>query len=553
MAARRLPAPLHPGAGRGRPVSLVVDGRPVPAFEGEPVAVSLLAAGRPILSRSFRLHRPRGLMCSTGQCCWCECRIDGRPSVRACRVAAADGLVVDGEHAWPSVPRDVLGALDLGSRWIPPTFYHHRFLRPKRLRKRYLDVIRWFGGRGRLSMPPRELEADELGRRVRTIEVDVAIVGGGPAGLLAARGAARARAHVAVLEAEAEVGGPWRWRDGRIPGAGPVDELVAELLATGLVAIVTGTTALSLDETGLHAVGPAALLDVRAPTVVVATGSHEQLPLVPGNDRPGVMGARTVEWLIRRHGVVPGTQAVLLGDGPDLDRAADALVAAGSQVVRQVAVDVLTAVLGRRGVTGVRLATAGAPEERVSADLLVVGDRVPATELATAARSSGTTATVLLAGAAAGRPVATEEAAVGAEAVGRAAAAPTDALSTSSAPASPPAPPPAMAWPAPAAMVCFCEDVRAADLRRECAAGYGHPELLKRRTGALTGPCQGKFCAAGFQAAIAATAGDAPPLPALPAPTTRPPARPVRLADLAAAAAQDAYDAAPARVEPNVP
>ena len=47
-----------------------------------------------------------------------------------------------GEHAWPSVERDLLSGVGLFSRWIPPTFYHHRFLRPRRLRKRYLDVLR---------------------------------------------------------------------------------------------------------------------------------------------------------------------------------------------------------------------------------------------------------------------------------------------------------------------------------------------------------------------------------------------------------------------------
>ena len=547
MAARRLSAPLHPGAHRGRPISLVVDGRAVPAFEGEPVAVALLAAGRPILARSFRLHRPRGLMCSTGQCGWCECRIDGRPSVRACRAAATEGLAVEGEHAWPSVPRDVLSALDVGSRWFPPTFYHHRFLRPKRLRKPYLDVIRWFGGRGRLSMPPRGAGHEGTGRATHAIDVDVAIVGGGPAGLLAARGAASAGARVAVLEAEAGVGGPWVWREGKIPGARTLDDLVAELRATGRVAIETGTTALSLDEAGLHAVGPTFVLDVRAATVVVATGSYEQLPLVPGNDRPGIMGARTVEWLIRGHGVAPGARAVLVGDGTDLGRAADALAAAESEVVRWVPLELLEAVEGRRGVNGIRLRPAGGPVERVEADLLVVGGRVPAAELATAARPSGTTAAVLLVGAAAGEPIDTAEAAAAAESVGRSAAI-AGGLPAEARPASPG---PVAARLAAQAMVCFCEDVRSADLRRECEAGYGHPELLKRRTGALTGPCQGKYCAAGFQAAILATSGKVPESSSLPAPTTRPPARPVRLGDLVATAPREADGAT--NVEPNAP
>ena len=80
-------------------------------LEGEPLAVALLAAGRPILSRSFRFHRPRGLMCDTGQCGWCECEVDGRPSVRSCQVPVRDGLVARSEHAWPSADRDLFGLL----------------------------------------------------------------------------------------------------------------------------------------------------------------------------------------------------------------------------------------------------------------------------------------------------------------------------------------------------------------------------------------------------------------------------------------------------------
>ena len=172
MAARRLPFRADPAPNPPRRrVRVTFDGRAYEAFDGEPLAVALLAADRPILSRSFRFHRPRGLMCSTGQCGWCECEVDGRPSVRSCQVPVRDGLVARGEHAWPSVGRDLFGWLDVGSRWVTPTFYHHRFLRPRALRKRYLDVIRGFGGRGRLGTG----RASEGRTRVaRELDVDVA-------------------------------------------------------------------------------------------------------------------------------------------------------------------------------------------------------------------------------------------------------------------------------------------------------------------------------------------------------------------------------------------
>ena len=122
MTARRITGPL--GAGATEPlVTFTFDGHEVRGVDGEPLAVALLAAGQPVISRSFRFHRPRGLMCSTGQCGWCECEVDGVPSVRSCRVPVRDGLVARGEHAWPSVGSDVLAALWMVSRWIPPTFH----------------------------------------------------------------------------------------------------------------------------------------------------------------------------------------------------------------------------------------------------------------------------------------------------------------------------------------------------------------------------------------------------------------------------------------------
>jgi len=79
-------------------------------------------------------------------------------------------------------------------------------------------------------------------------------------------------------------------------------------------------------------------------------------------------------------------------------------------------------------------------------------------------------------------------------------------------------------------MVCFCEDVRAGEVRAEQAAGYTDPELIKRRTGALTGPCQGKYCLQSFACLVGTAADDA----AVPLPTARPPLRPIRLGDLVA-------------------
>src|SRR5690242_21410116 len=93
--------------------TILVDGDPVPARAGESVTSALLAAGRPLLSRSAKYHRPRGPFCLAGACTACLVRADGEPNVRACRTACRAGLVVETQNALGGAARDLLGAIDL--------------------------------------------------------------------------------------------------------------------------------------------------------------------------------------------------------------------------------------------------------------------------------------------------------------------------------------------------------------------------------------------------------------------------------------------------------
>jgi sarcosine oxidase, subunit alpha len=487
MAARRLTgSPGAVDAARPPEVTFRFDGRAIRAPEGEPLAVALLAADQPILSRSFRFHCPRGLMCSTGQCGWCECEVDGRPSVRACQVPVRVGLVARSEHAWPSVGRDLLGLLDLGSRWIPPTFYHHRFLRPAVLRQRYLDVIRAFGGRGRL--PSARRDGSDRGSRVpRSLEVDVLVVGGGRSGVAAADEAAGAGARVAVVEAVA----------GRARPTG-----------TG-VQVLDGATALGWYDGIVTVVDTESLWAIRAGEVVAATGSYERVPSVRGADRPGVMGARRATELIERHRVLPGERPLLVGDEGDLGPVRRAFGSTGVTPVRSVPTAALRRVLGGRWVSGAVI-DAGGREEHVSADLIAFADRTPNLDLVLAAGALVTSRDGVVV------PVLDE--------VGRTSVPGLRVMGSATGATVPAA---AQGHIHPRTLVCFCEDVHADEIAAQVRAGYGDPELVKRRTGALTGPCQGKYCLQAFTCALAAagvTAG-APP-------TARPPLRPVRLGDL---------------------
>ena len=318
------------------------------------------------------------------------------------------------------------------------------------------------------------------------LTTDVLVIGGGPAGVAAAIAAAEAGSAVIVVEADRPVAD--------LPGVRALAGVVAVGWYDGMVA----------------ALGEGVAYEITARNVVAATGSYDRVPLVPGADRPGVMAARTVIGLLDRdgRGVLPGRVALLVGSGQELATAAERLGRGGLSVTHgPVRTASLVAVLGRRRVTGAIVEVKG-KRRRVSLDLVVFGDRSPNLDLVLAAgaaveRQGDTLVPVQDAD---GRTTVPSLSVVG-SAAGRSGTGANHARHAAA---------------HDDAMVCFCEDVRAHEVRVELAAGYTDPELVKRRTGALTGPCQGKSCLQAFACLVGTDS----------VPTARPPLRPVRLGDL---------------------
>ena len=141
--------------------TVTVDGHPVQARAGESVASALVAAGRPILSRSAKYHRPRGPFCLSGSCGSCLVRVDGEPNRRACRTPCRDGMRVETQNAWPDAARDLLGVLD------PLTPHgldvHHMFTRPRLVNQALVAVTRRLAGFGTHARPRRAARPGAVG------------------------------------------------------------------------------------------------------------------------------------------------------------------------------------------------------------------------------------------------------------------------------------------------------------------------------------------------------------------------------------------------------
>ncbi|WP_152046167.1 sarcosine oxidase subunit alpha family protein [Aureimonas psammosilenae] len=323
-----------PGAGHldaARRFSFTFDGNRYEGREGDTLASALLANGVHLTGRSFKYHRPRGILGigSEEPNALVEVRRDRarrQPNVRATMQVLYQGLRATSQNRWPSLDFDLGGVNQYISKFLAAGFYYKTFMWPRGFWHRvYEPAIRAAAGLGRAPVDP---DPDVYANRFE--HVDVLVIGGGPAGLNAALAAGEAGASVLLCDENLDFGGWLRTERGAtidgVPAHAFVAEAVKRLEAMPNVRLLRRATAFGYhlqnmvaitEELTDHLPSPDPMIprerlwQVRAKKVILATGSIERPLVFPDNDRPGVMLASAARTYLNHYGVTPGRRVAV--------------------------------------------------------------------------------------------------------------------------------------------------------------------------------------------------------------------------------------------------
>ena len=240
----------------GRTLNFTFDGKKYQGYPGDTLASALLANGVRLMGRSFKYHRPRGVISAGSEepNALVELRTGARqePNTRATVAELYDGLSAQSQNRWPSLAFDALGVNDLFSNFLTAGFYYKTFMWPRAFwEKVYEPIIRHAAGLGSLSM---QADPDTYDKGFQ--HCDLLVIGAGPAGLAAALTAARSGARVILADEDFTLGGRLNAEVEEIDGQSGADwaaQAVAELQSLANVRLMRRTTVLGAFDHGVCA------------------------------------------------------------------------------------------------------------------------------------------------------------------------------------------------------------------------------------------------------------------------------------------------------------
>ena len=283
---------------RNRPLMFTWNAKTYPGYEGDTIASALAANGVRVFSRSFKYHRPRGLLTATYHDPNVMVQVGDDPNVRGAHRQLQDGMVVSSQNTWPSLGFDAKAANRFFGRFLSPGFYYKTFISPRWLWPTYQKVLERFAPGGVVTAEHQSAKFDH-----RYAHPDVLIAGGGPSGMAAAIAASDAGASVILVEEEHEIGGHLRY--GGTEDLAALFELRTTILTRSNIEVMTNSVILgrfdhnwvSIVQRSMDRVEERLVL-ARAKTLIVAAGTLERPYVFEGNDgmcprRPHPVGTRT--------------------------------------------------------------------------------------------------------------------------------------------------------------------------------------------------------------------------------------------------------------------